>query len=81
MFGRREKIMLISMLIVIVLMVALFKVTGFIFHVAGKLLGGILGIIGWLILGGIAVTIFGLALFVVPIILIVGIVALVVAAL
>lgn len=72
--------MLISMLIVIILMVALFKVTGFIFHIEGKLLGGILGIIGWLILGGIAVTIFGLALFVVPIILIVGIVALVVAA-
>ena len=68
------------MIIVIALMVVLFKVTGFIFHIAGKLLGGILGIIGWLILGGIAVTIFGLALFVVPIILIVGIVALFVAA-
>lgn len=68
------------MIIVIALMAVLFKVTGFIFHIAGKLLGGILGIIGWLILGGIAVTIFGLALFVVPIILIVGIVALFVAA-
>ncbi len=72
--------MLISLLIVIVLMVALFKVTVFIFRAAGKLLGGILGIIGWLILGGIAVTIFGFALIVLPIILIVGIVALFVTA-
>ncbi len=44
---------MLSLLIVILVMVVLFKVTGFMFHIAGKLLGGILGIIGWLILGGL----------------------------
>lgn len=71
---------MLSFLIVILVMVVLFKVTGFMFRIAGKLLGGILGIIGWLILGGLAISVFGLALFVLPIILIVGIVALIVAA-
>ena len=71
---------MLSLLIVILVMVVLFKVTGFMFNIAGKLLGGIFGIIGWLILGGLAISVFGLALFVFPIILIVGIVALAVAA-
>ena len=71
---------MLSFLIVVLVMVVLFKVTGFMFRIAGKLLGGILGIIGWLILGGLAISVFGLALFVLPIILIVGIVALIVAA-
>ena len=71
---------MLSLLIVILVMVVLFKVTGLLFHIAGKLLAGIFGIIGWLILGGLAISVFGLALFVFPIILIVGIVALAVAA-
>ncbi|MGN0361533.1 MAG: hypothetical protein ACI4ET_01700 [Bilifractor sp.] len=68
-----------SLIIVILMVVALFKLTGFIFHIIGKLLGGIFGIIGWLILGGLAVSVFGLALFVLPIILIVGCIAIIVA--
>ncbi len=80
MFEKERGGEMLSFLIVILVMVVLFKVTGFMFHIAGKLLGGILGIIGWLILGGLAISVFGLALFVLPIILIVGIVALIVAA-
>lgn len=71
---------MISLLIVIFMMVILFKITIFMFHIAGKILGGILGVVGWLILGGLAITVFGLALFALPIILVVGIVALVAAA-
>ena len=75
MFEKERGGEMLSLLIVILVMVVLFKVTGFMFHIAGKLLGGIFGIIGWLILGGLAISVF-----VFPIILIVGIVALAVAA-
>ncbi|MCC6094182.1 MAG: hypothetical protein LIV24_04035 [Eubacterium sp.] len=68
-----------SLIIVILMVIALFKLTGFVFHIIGKLLGGIFGILGWLILGGLAVTVFGLAFFVLPIILIIGCIAVIVA--
>lgn len=71
---------MLSLLIVVFMMVILFKITLFMFRIVGKILGGILGVIGWLILGGLAITVFGLALFALPIILIVGIVALIAAA-
>ncbi len=70
---------MISLLIVILMIVILFKLTVFMFHIVGKILGGILGIIGWLILGGLAVTAFGLALIAFPIILIFGMMAIIVA--
>jgi hypothetical protein len=77
--GREVEDML-SLIIVILMMVILFKLTGFAFHIAGKILGGILGIIGWLILAGLAVTAFGLAMFFIPVILIGGVIALIAAA-
>lgn len=70
-------ITLLSWLIVILIVVALFKITGFVFHIVGKMLGFIFGIAGWLILAGLAVTVFGLAMFCVPVILIVGCLALI----
>lgn len=70
---------MLSLLIMILIMAGLFKFTGLLFHIVGKVFGGILGIIGWLILGVIAVSILGLALYIVPIVLIVGVVALVAA--
>ena len=70
---------MLSLLIVILIMAGLFKFTGLLFHIVGKVLGGILGIIGWLILGVIAVSLLGLALYIVPIVLIVGVIALVAA--
>ena len=57
MFEKERGGEMLSFLIVILVMVVLFKVTGFMFHIAGKLLGGILGIIGWLILGGLAISV------------------------
>jgi hypothetical protein len=71
---------LLSWLIVILIVVALFKITGFVFHIVGKMLGFIFGIAAWLILAGLAVTVFGLAMFCVPVILIVGCLALIAAA-
>lgn len=71
---------MLSLLLVILLVVIFFKITGFIFHIIGTLLGWIFGGIGWLILAGLAVMVFGLAIFAVPVILIVGIVALISAA-
>ncbi len=71
---------LLSWLIVILIVVALFKITGFVFHIVGKMLGFIFGIAAWLILAGLAVTVFGLAMFCVPVILIVGCLVLIAAA-
>lgn len=45
---------MLSLLIVIVMMAILFKITFFVFRIVGKILGGMLGVIGWLILGGLA---------------------------
>ncbi len=71
---------MLGLLIVILMLVILFKITFFIFRIVGKILGCILGVIGWLILGCLAITVFGLALFILPIILVVGVVALIAAA-
>lgn len=76
----RGKGNMLSLLILILFAVGLFKLTGFIFHIVGRILGGILGIIGWLILGGIAVGLLGMAVSVLPIILLIGVVALIAAA-
>ena len=65
--------MLFSMLFVIVLMVLMFKITVFTFKVVGKVMGWMLGIVGWLILSVLAVTAFGLTIIALPIILIVGV--------
>ena len=61
-----------SMIVVIFLMVLMFKLTLFTFRVVGKVIGWAWGILGWLIVGILAVTVCGLAIFFLPIILIVG---------
>lgn len=71
---------MLSLLIVILMIVMLFKMTVFMFRIMGKIIGGMIGIIGWLILGGLAVTAFGLALIAFPIILFIGIMAIIAAA-
>ncbi len=68
---------MISLLIIILFIIILFKVTSVIFHVIGTLLGGIISIIGWLFIAGLAVTLFGFALIAIPVILVVGGVALI----
>lgn len=66
-----------GLLFVIFLMILLFGGTGALFRTAGGILGGILSVFGWVLLAILAVTLFGAALFVLPIILIVGVVSLI----
>jgi hypothetical protein len=68
---------MLSLIFVILIMVGLFKLTGLMFRIAGHLIGAILGIFGWLILAGLAVTLFGLALYALPVILGIGVVSLI----
>lgn len=71
---------MISLLLTILFMVIFFKFTGFLFRIAGRVLGWIFGIIGWLFLAGLAAAVLSFAFVAVPIIFIVGIVALISAA-
>lgn len=75
---RKENRKMISLTLIIIIGIVLFRLTVLMFHVAGKVIGGILSISGWLILAGLAVTLFRLAMYVIPVILIVGVIALVV---
>lgn len=71
---------MLSLLLLILFVGILFKITGFVFRIIGVLLGCIFGIFLWLLLAGLAVTVFGLGLIAVPVILVVGGAALVNAA-
>ena len=71
---------MLSILALIIIMIGLFKLTGLFFRAVGTLLGWIFGGIGWLFLAGLAVTVFGLALIAVPVVLVIGLVALIAAA-
>ena len=61
-----------SMIVVIMLMILMFKLTLFTFRVVGKVIGWVWGILGWLIVGILAVSVCGLAVVFLPIILVVG---------
>jgi hypothetical protein len=71
---------MLSILALIFIMIGLFKLTGLFFRAVGTLLGWIFGCIGWLFLAGLAATVFGLALIAVPVVLVIGLVALIAAA-
>lgn len=71
--------MLFSILFVILMMVLMFKITVFTFKVVGKVMGWMLGIVGWLILAVLAVTAFGLTIIALPIILVIGLFSIIMA--
>ena len=71
---------MLGFILVILFVIILFKVTGLVFHVIGTLLGWIFGILGWLLLAVLGVTVFGLALAAVPVILVIGVISLITAA-
>lgn len=62
--------MITSIIVFIIMMVILFKLTGFLFKVAGKLIGAIFSFIGWLTLGVLAICATGLAFIIVPVVVI-----------
>lgn len=68
--------MLLSTIFIIFMLWVLFKVAGLVFHVVGTVLGFFLGMVFYLILGVIAVSLLGFAIFVLPAILIAGVASL-----
>ena len=62
-----------SIIVTILLLVLFFKITGFVLKICGAILGAVLSLIGYLILGSLLVTGFGLALIFIPIIMVVGV--------
>ncbi|MCH4072336.1 hypothetical protein [Pseudoramibacter sp.] len=66
---------MLTLCFVIFLMVILFRLTGVFFQIAGGLLGFVLSLIGWVILGALAVGLLGLAVYFLPVVLVVGAIA------
>lgn len=64
--------MLISIIITVLLFAGIFKLTGFFFRIVGKIFGAVLGLIGYTILGFLAIGAFGLAVLALPVILAAG---------
>ncbi|MCQ2481904.1 MAG: hypothetical protein MJ153_00230 [Clostridia bacterium] len=68
---------ILSILLVVFLMGIVFRLSWFLFKFCGKLLGFLLGSVGFVIIGILAVTVISLAFFALPIILILGIAGLI----
>ena len=63
---------IIGIIIIIAAMVILFKITAFILKIIGKAIGLVFGLIGYILLGVLAVFAFGMAMIFLPIIVICG---------
>lgn len=64
--------MLISIILTILLFGVIFKLTGLVIKLVGKVFGAVLGIIGYSILGFVSIGVLGLALAAFPVILTAG---------
>ena len=64
---------MMEILALILMLFVLFKITGFFFHIAGKVLGCVFGIIGYVLIGVLYVAAFGMAIAFLPVILLIGI--------
>jgi len=69
-----------GILLLILCMVLFFKFIGFLFRITGKIIGGIFSLLGFAIIGVIAIAFLGIALRLLPVILILGIIAIIIAA-
>jgi hypothetical protein len=69
-----------GILILFLCMALFFKVVGLLFHVAGKLFGVVLSLLGYIIIGTLAVTLLGLVFEVLPVILVLAIIGIIIAA-
>ena len=63
---------IMGIIIVVVAMLILFKITAFILKIIGKVFGFVFGLIGYILLGVLAVFAFGMAMVFLPIIVICG---------
>lgn len=66
---------MLSIIFTIFLLWGVFKLTGLIFKICGKIIGGIFGLIGYILIGVLAIAGFGLAVAFIPVLIVVGIVA------
>ena len=66
-----------GIVIIVLLLLLAIKVTGWMIKLCGKLIGALFSLGGYLIIGGLAVFGFGLALVVIPIVLVAGIITVV----
>ena len=73
--GGRKGRWLMGIIMTILMLVLFFKITGFILKVLGAILGAVLSLLGYLLIGVIGVVLFGLAIFIVPVCLVVGLIA------
>lgn len=68
--------MMLTLLVLIFILWLFFNITGFAFRIAGRVLGFFLSLIGYVILGILAVSALGFAVYVLPVFLLIGIGAL-----
>jgi hypothetical protein len=68
-----------GILLMVLLLFLFFKFTGFIFRISGRILGAIFSLIGYAVIGLVAVSLLGMAFFL-PLILLIGIAATIIAA-
>lgn len=68
---------MIGLIFVIIMLALSFRIVGVVLSICGKLLGVLLSCVGFIILGGLAIGVFGIALMIIPIIIIVGISAII----
>ena len=61
---------MVSFLFLMVVLVAMFKMTGFMLGLGFKAVGLIISLIGYLIVGALSIAFIGMAAFVVPLVLI-----------
>ena len=61
---------MLSIIICILVLIAMFKLTGFLFKICGKIIGAIFSLIGYVIVAALAGA--GIAVIAIPIILIIG---------
>ena len=63
---------IMGIIIVVAAMLILFKITAFVLKIIGKVFGFVFGLIGYILLGVLAVFAFGMAMVFLPIIVICG---------
>ena len=69
-----------GILLTILFLFLFFKFTGFLFRISGRIIGTILSLIGYAIIGMIVIFLLGIAFRILPLILLIGIGATVLAA-
>ena len=66
-----------GLLIIAALLAVSFKITGFFLRLLGKVIGVVFSIAGYALIGFLAVGVFSIGLLILPVILVVGIIAII----